>query len=102
LSSRPSRPPPFPSTTLFRSEAALLRRDHHPARRLVPAERSSVLRIVLWREVERHAEVFAPAVELERVIRPARLRPSTQRHAAGADRKSTRLNSSHQISSYAV
>src|SRR3989442_1669752 len=67
-----------------RVEAALLRRDHHPARRLVPAERSAVLRIVLRHEVERHAEVFAPAVELERVIRAARLGPRAQRYAARA------------------
>src|SRR5258706_416019 len=49
-----------------RIEATLLRRDHHPAGRLVPAGRLAVLRIVLRHEVERHAEILAPAVELVR------------------------------------
>src|SRR3954465_5600087 len=67
-----------------RIEAALLRGDHHPARRLVPAGWTAVLRVVLRREVERHAEILAPALELERVIAAPRLGPRAQRNAAGA------------------
>src|SRR5258708_9741871 len=67
-----------------RIEAALLRRDHHPARRLVPARGLAVLRIVLRHQVERHAEILAPAIELERVVAAARLGPRAQRYAAGA------------------
>src|SRR3954468_21540224 len=66
-----------------RIEAALLRGDHHPARRLVPAGWIAVLRVVLRREVERHAEILAPAFELERVIAAPRLGPRAQRNAAG-------------------
>src|SRR4051794_10397744 len=67
-----------------RIEAALLRGDHHPALRLVPAGWIAILRVVLRREVERHAEILAPALELERVIAPPRLGPRAQRNAPGA------------------
>src|SRR5689334_24278020 len=67
-----------------RVEAALLCGDYHPAGRLVPARRMAVLRVILRHEIERHAEVLAPAVELERVIAAPGLGPRAQRNAAGA------------------
>src|SRR5262245_20125606 len=67
-----------------RVEAALLGGDDHPAGRLVPAERLAVLRVVPGLEGERHVEALAPAVELERVVRAARLGAGAQRNTAGS------------------
>src|SRR2546430_15754274 len=72
---RPPRSTLFPYTTLFRS----LRNEHEPGAkpRLRPA-----------------------GEHLDRVLDLPR--GSAARHAAGRDRKSTRLNSSHSQISYAV
>src|SRR5438552_4699307 len=75
---RPPRSTLFPYTTLFRSSQGS-------------------------RNAERHAgDLLA---RQERAARPARRlgqRPGRRGRAADQDRKSTRLNSSHQIISYAV
>src|SRR2546426_8892291 len=77
---RPPRSTLFPYTTLFRSDAERLRREH-----------TEPLEILYGRAVlpcDRDAPV------------PQRLRERTE--AVAQDRKSTRLNSSHLVISYAV
>src|SRR3712207_7719895 len=73
---RPPRSTLFPYTTLFRSEVPGLERD-------VPGGHDE-----LGRAVERHVRVAAREVR--------------EQHVGAADRKSTRLNSSHANISYAV
>src|SRR5439155_23164819 len=76
---RPPRSTLFPYTTLFRSQCD---------------------RTTIWRVCRRYEQAGIAAVlcEGERSGRPQRLSPP----AAGPDRKSTRLNSSHVAISYAV
>src|SRR5207244_12529988 len=74
---RPPTPTLFPYTTLFRSQQAR-----------VPDRRTAA---------RRHRDALLPA-QSRQIIRQARHRASRCRR----DRKSTRLNSSHQIISYAV
>src|SRR3712207_8275768 len=83
---RPPRSTLFPYTTLFRSvaEVGVARAAAHRPRR--PRRRGDV------------EGAHLPEVPL----RPARVRGRHQAHARGADRKSTRLNSSHANISYAV
>src|SRR5258708_15033842 len=76
---RPPRSTLFPYTTLFRSTRPLL--DETESRPLLPAPTAQTLPS----EAVPHPPV---------VVRPAKL--------SWADRKSTPLNSSHQIISYAV
>src|SRR5258708_30163308 len=78
---RPPRSTLFPYTTLFRSTQ---KRFHDPPRRSEP--RTSLVQ----------ARVAAP------VARRARSSPALAEPLSRKDRKSTRLNSSHQIISYAV
>src|SRR5260221_10611464 len=73
---RPPRSTLFPYTTLFRSRA----RDSRQRRRHLEARRPC--QSVQW-------------------PRPHRL-ATTRKHSTGRDRKSTRLNSSHTVISYAV
>src|SRR5258708_23824452 len=91
---RPPRSPLFPYPRLFRSAAAtaraacaaaadLARRAHHPARAAIQPI---------------GAEIATGAAA---VRQPASARDLTRARRA-EDRKSTRLNSSHQIISYAV
>src|SRR5207244_11079736 len=86
----PPRPPPFPYTTLFRSARAAGRPRGH--------SRESVLR--------RRAETAGRRRHLRRECDRAHSRAVVAARRGGAgrrrDRKSTRLNSSHQIISYAV
>src|SRR3989454_5252440 len=80
----PPRSPLFPSPPLSRSR---------------PAEAPD-----LWRDVRAGQAEVAPGLgpELQLRGRPP-LRPQlARRHLAGRDRKSTRLNSSHLVISYAV
>src|SRR3712207_7945944 len=82
---RPPRSTLFPYTTLFRSLAL-----RH--RRLAPAIAAAMIAVVL-------AGTLAAGIELT----PSPYRPLSQiRLDPGADRKSTRLNSSHANISYAV
>src|SRR5688500_19547377 len=81
------RPPPstlFPYTTLFRSAE-----DHEPCIRQ-PAP-----------QVREHAAItlFRPAA---RPVSDRDVEQDARRGAGSADRKSTRLNSSHLVISYAV
>src|SRR5256885_6679830 len=75
---RPPRSTLFPYTTLFRSEA---RSRHHRVREA--CERPESLPTPVW----------STALDQDRRAGPVR---------ASADRKSTRLNSSHLVISYAV
>src|SRR5258708_24452017 len=83
---RPPRSTLFPYTTLFRSPAAL-----GPARGLT----------LLERRAARHAADSRPGLRPV-AVRVADFGLSPSGWPKSADRKSTRLNSSHQIISYAV
>src|SRR5258708_18037901 len=83
---RPPRSTLFPYTTLFRSIIRL------------QAELRVGLRIDLERETELVELVDVSGAEIGRQSR----KHVADRDAQGLDRKSTRLNSSHQIISYAV
>src|SRR5207244_12949524 len=89
---RPLRCPLFPYTTLFRSEASHQRRILEQLR-LEHLERHRPLK----REVAGPVHLAHPALPDEIVHAEA---PGDD--GAHQDRKSTRLNSSHQIISYAV
>src|SRR5256885_7385660 len=88
---RPPRSTLFPYTTLFRSDLFLVQ-----LRRLVDADHRAVLDVV---------EAVRPQHGLERVL-PGDVLELDPHRAAGVlaeeDRKSTRLNSSHLVISYAV
>src|SRR5258708_28865642 len=81
---RPPRSTLFPYTTLFRSNAADL---------VAGIKRIADLEVSVSAYPERHPD--SPTVEADIDMLEAKV-------DAGADRKSTRLNSSHQIISYAV
>src|SRR5256885_6390367 len=96
---RPPRSPLFPYTTLFRS--ALLPRMPEGAVRF-PGGRRSYADIAAPRGP---AELAERIDELERELwqtATGRARPSTRPAFRRTDRKSTRLNSSHLVISYAV
>src|SRR5207244_11565351 len=81
LAPRQPRPTLFPYTTLFRSD-----------RRQLPPR--PCLQVLVLDAAERH---LAPGIDVELAARALALDVQFQ-----VDRKSTRLNSSHQIISYAV
>src|SRR5256885_12814661 len=81
---RPPRSTLFPYTTLFRS--------------LLSGRRASGVAQRKWRRVVEPARAWA-AEEAELLHRPAR---RDGHRSAQGDRKSTRLNSSHLVISYAV
>src|SRR5258708_25020762 len=86
---RPPRSTLFPYTTLFRSPAQTLdRRALHRMAQSLPTARQG-----LGEPQQKGARVLAPR------INPPHAQKTLQ---SGLDRKSTRLNSSHQIISYAV
>src|SRR5688572_31255290 len=74
---RPPRPTLFPYTTLFRSEREADRLAVGPREQLTPADRE---------RIKRHRDELLALVD----------------YTGRADRKSTRLNSSHSQISYAV
>src|SRR5256885_7444035 len=80
---RPPRSTLFPYTTLFRSDGAAIRREL-TGRRPLHAQ---------------HVDLAEPTDEALRVFRAMR---AIQDEIGQADRKSTRLNSSHLVISYAV
>src|SRR5206468_11068508 len=88
LPALPPSSPLFPYTTLFRSLVA--DEDRLPGGAEVEERREDELRAV-----DRHP--VAPCL-----LRPAGVRPRLVDHREGRDRKSTRLNSSHDQISYAV
>src|SRR5207244_13040889 len=97
LSCSTTRPPPrstlFPYTTLFRSALHRLRRGG----------RGGGARLALARRALARAAVRVRAGHLRRPRRRDRQAAGAVHHARWRrDRKSTRLNSSHQIISYAV
>src|SRR5256885_5748649 len=79
---RPPRSTLFPYTTLFRSRGDHSRRHHSPGARLQPCCTRNGTHHVRWCRLR-------SAVSTEEVLRCR-------------DRKSTRLNSSHLVISYAV
>src|SRR5258708_8826828 len=87
---RPPRSTLFPYTTLFRSAVGFVRLDHHPVAE--PEPRIGAV------------GVDDSAVDDGRIEVPGVQERRDQRRGGGlaVDRKSTRLNSSHQIISYAV
>src|SRR5256885_11233282 len=92
---RPPRSPLFPNTTLSRSH-----RRHHRGTLEARASRVTDDR----HEMVEHrqpvvAELLAPPPELEATLEARVFRARVN---AEADRKSTRLNSSHLVISYAV
>src|SRR2546426_4908770 len=87
---RPPRSTLFPYTTLFRSDAEAQIREHGRA----PREPGEVARA--RREQRRLRAVRAPHAEVDEQL------PGRRQHRARRDRKSTRLNSSHLVISYAV
>src|SRR5687768_17760259 len=97
---RPPRSPLFPYTTLFRSKDRILCR--WPFDSAIPA--AVVVGAVAVRLVVRLvvlALVAHQVLEREAVVRGDEV-DARARAAARADRKSTRLNSSHGYISYAV
>src|SRR2546426_7505381 len=87
---RPPRSTLFPYTTLFRSIAGLPTTGRSPP---TPGPAASA-------SVERDAPADPPCRRLE--IAVASGGPAIDRRATPKDRKSTRLNSSHLVISYAV
>src|SRR5258708_8709662 len=93
---RPPRSTLFPYTTLFRSREARHRREH---REDLPAERAE------HRPPDEHRFFPRPAHPEGRRDTDRRVHPGEKSvlvRRPMLDRKSTRLNSSHQIISYAV
>src|SRR3712207_7677707 len=92
---RPPRSTLFPYTTLFRSRDLL----HRPHRRPVAAAPVRVPAVA-------HGPLVVPSLAPGRHLGTAERRPARAaagpRRPAAADRKSTRLNSSHANISYAV
>src|SRR5438270_9890651 len=86
---RPPRSPLFPYTTLFRSALALAVQPAHD-----PVVGPAVVLAVELAGVDHRPVVRAGQV--------AALDDPPDRQAEGQDRKSTRLNSSHSQTSYAV
>src|SRR5258705_9329512 len=91
---RPPRSTLFPYTTLFRSPRALRRWHAHER----PAERNGERLLYGVRE----ANARRGRADRGRPHGGGRGAPVAARPSAGADRKSTRLNSSHLGISYAV
>src|SRR3712207_7989218 len=88
---RPPRSTLFPYTTLFRSphtETVRAKRDTE----LITVSRAEVMRLLK----------DAPAAATSLLTTLGGLRECPPRSVAAADRKSTRLNSSHANTSYAV
>src|SRR5206468_8023811 len=96
-------PPPhstlFPYTTLFRSSShALLRRERHQRGRTGPRPARLRCRLQALRQGDQ-----GRSDQRGRVLRESRGGPrSAESRTGGEDRKSTRLNSSHDQISYAV
>src|SRR5947208_11633646 len=91
---RPPRSTLFPYTTLFRSDRADVAGAQPVADDELLGRRAQLLAV----ERERHV------VERRRLLEPVEVVgvAEDRRPVLGLDRKSTRLNSSHQIISYAV
>src|SRR5256885_9403215 len=90
---RPPRSTLFPYTTLFRSDLGPRRRQHRPHLDLLPA-----LALDHLDESLHHHRVELLAGAAAQFLDRVRHRPGP----AVGDRKSTRLNSSHLVISYAV
>src|SRR5207244_13068750 len=98
---RPPRSPPVPYTTLFRSPAAVANRIGFKGNYKQEPEEC-------LRQAERYLTAQGIKLDFSEPIRKFCLEYRTTGKSKddsdpdGADRKSTRLNSSHQISPYAV
>src|SRR5438105_6179298 len=97
-----SRPPYFtlfPYTTLFRSilEQILV------VRFVLPKERAADLFEVQWGQHVPDSEIIdVDTMARETIVNKCEGKPSWQNLLSASDRKSTRLNSSHEWISYAV
>src|SRR5256885_13291883 len=89
---RPPRSTLFPYTTLFRSV------KHYPRRAGESSVRASHIPRTLLVVAQMWLRMYLPVL----VGRRERIEPVCPRRLAGQDRKSTRLNSSHLVISYAV
>src|SRR5207247_8509587 len=97
----PSRHTLFPYTTLFRSGERQIeedRRDQHDRGERVVQRRRHAIREVLRDVEERRLDSKVPIERLQEVDDHEK----DGRHGEPQDRKSTRLNSSHEWISYAV
>src|SRR5207244_11502619 len=93
----PPTPPLFPYTTLFRSPTT------RACQQVVRVARKLKLPVVLFTLQNVDVSLpFFPRVRRRRALRRLRGAIAGSAGAAALDRKSTRLNSSHQIISYAV
>src|SRR5690606_41110266 len=97
----PPRPPPFPYTTLFRSERLGLGRARSLGIGRVLRFVGSLHRRLPGSALDRRSGSSAVGVGPS-AASPARVCPWRRSVAIRPDRKSTRLNSSHVKSSYAV
>src|SRR5256885_12687725 len=91
------RPPPrstlFPYTTLFRSLAEMKRGNREALPKLIP---------LVYHELKRLAAHLLHSEREGHTLQPTALVNEAYLRLAGQDRKSTRLNSSHLVISYAV
>src|SRR5256885_9487770 len=88
---RPPRSTLFPYTTLFRSQPTVR-----------PSQTVPVVLVRSMVRSTRNCSGFVPPSSLNEVLRWKPVATSWSRVALGRDRKSTRLNSSHLVISYAV
>src|SRR5207248_10389107 len=98
LSPRRPTPTPFPYTTLFRSGAEVVDRQLEAARAQLAQQHAGVFGVA---HGGRLGDFEFQLRRVERVL-GQQLVEARDQGAAGEDRKSTRLNSSHRTISYAV
>src|SRR2546426_12804222 len=99
---RPPRSTLFPYTTLFRSRERLLRVDRRP--RVPPLDRAASREKENGRDLKRWSrpDDKQSAVDRQPALHGADRLAAGRRRQDDQDRKSTRLNSSHLVISYAV
>src|SRR5690242_21495970 len=97
---RPPRPPLFPYTTLFRSGVGTAAVDFQVGTGRMPAQQPGA-------QVPRKTNIYSQA-EIDQLaayigsLGPGPIAPKPDQYTSTEDRKSTRLNSSHMSTSYAV
>src|SRR5256885_14466773 len=99
---RPPRSTLFPYTTLFRSHDARVEHAGHPHVLHVPPLAGDLRRDVDARHRRANDGVLAGALERRGLVDLQVELAIPDELAVGEDRKSTRLNSSHLVISYAV
>src|SRR3712207_7073830 len=105
---RPPRSTLFPYTTLFRSDTAECERDEDLETALVEMARTARnifnegLDVFRDRDIERARDLQAKDDKVDLLYSEAMNLIANPSDGGGGDRKSTRLNSSHANTSYAV